>query len=443
MNFYVLFAIYVGFYSFIYPSEDKEHLKAAPTSVAAPFPQKLMGIEIETSTLKLSSPTASKIGFYFRIPSDGKCIWILEEDTLDPTFSESADLKEFDQNVEIKTHGGFTFEAINEVAADLEMMIVLLYERALHAPFEANPQLLEEMQNHKYKVTPKRRPQTPFLIKSKEFPLEDQRAIKPQITYQLPLQEILRIFERLKGFEHQGITYLMRDLSAAPFTITDSQTIAEKLKGTRLQRISAKLLQNKDAGEPVRRYFHDVIGPQFAAMPKGPMKGFTLLFLHYWYELFNNKNTIGSEPGLKQYLGIMSRIPLSQLYDSLEAQEKIAFQQFMEPHVNFGNQCTLRAYLDEGEKATKIPLTLTHWFSSIIDDQYRQSVNSRSVDLLSPPPFLPAHSMGILDMHTHANNVALIEVRGYGELKYDGRNLTIYRIRELVNGESRWFFNVL
>lgn len=443
MNFYVLFTIYVGFYSFIYPAEEKEHLKAASTSIAVPLPQKLMGIEIETSTLKLASPTTSKIGFYFRIPSDGRCIWILEEDTLDPTFSESADLAEFDQNVEIKTHGGFTFEAINEVAADLEMMIALLYERALPAPFEANPQLLEEMQNHKYTVTPKQHPQTPFLIKSKEILLADQRAIKPQITYQLPLQEIPRIFERLRGFEHQGITYLMRDLSDAPFTITNSQIIAEKLKGTHLQRITAKLLQNKDAGEPVRRYFHDVIAPQFAVMPEGRVKGFTLLFLHYWYELFNNKKTIGSEPGLKQYLGIMSRIPLSQLYDSLDEQEKIAFQEFMEPHVNFGHQCTLRAYLDEDEEAVKIPFILTHWFSSIIDNQYRQNINSRNVDLLSPPPSLPGHSMGILDINSHANTVALLEVRGYGELRYGGMNLTIYRIRELVDGESKWFFEVL
>jgi len=130
MKFYVLFVIYVGFYSFIHPAEDKEHLKAASTSVAAPPSQRLMGIEIETSCIKIDSPTSSKIGFYFKSPSDGKCIWVLEEDTLDPTFSASAELARFDQNVEIKTHDGFTFAAINDVMGDMEDVINLLYERA-------------------------------------------------------------------------------------------------------------------------------------------------------------------------------------------------------------------------------------------------------------------------------------------------------------------------
>ena len=442
MNFYVLFAIYVSFYSFIYAAEDKEHLKAAATSVAATLPQKLMGVEIETSCIKIDSPTSSKIGFYFKRPSDGKCIWVLEEDTLDPTFSASADLARFDQNVEIKTHEGFTFAAINEVMADMEDVVNLLYERAFHTPFEANPQGLAEIQHHKYRVTPKWHAQTQFLIKSKELPL-NKRTIKPQITYQLPLQDIPRVFERLKKLEHSGISYLLRDLSDAPFSVTDSQSITTKLKGSRLQGLFTKLIQNKDTGEPVRRYFHDIIAPHFAQLPEGRVKGFIMLFLHYWYELFNNKQAIGVEPGLKQYLGIMSRVPFSQLYDDLEGHEKIEFQDFIRPHLDFGHQCKLRPYLNNDELMEDGTITLTQWFESIVNESHRQSVDLRRVDLLSPPPSLMGHSMGILDINSHANGFALIEVRGYSELKYGRENLTIHRIREFGVGESVWFFEIL
>lgn len=443
MKFYVLFAIYVGFYSFIYPAEDKEHLKVAATSsVAAPLPQKLMGIEIETSCIKIDSPTSSKIGFYFKSPSDGKCIWVLEEDTLDPTFSASAELARFDQNVEMKTHDGFTFAAINDVMGDMEDVINLLYERAFHTPFEASAHDLEEIQNHKYRVTSKWRTQTQFLIKSKELP-SNKRIIKPQITYQLPLQDIPRVFERLQKLEHSGILYLLRDLSDAPFFVTDSQTIRTKLKGSRLQGLFTKLIQNKDTGEPVRQYFHANIAPHFAQIPENRVKGFITLFLHYWYELFNNKQAIGIEPGLKQYLGIMSRIPFSQLYDGLEEHEKVAFQEFMAPHLSFGCQCNLRSYLNNDEIMVDGTITLTQWYESIVHESHRQTVGLRRVDLLSPPPSLIGHSMGILDINSHANGFALIEVRGYSELKYGRENLTIHRIREFGVGESVWFFDIL
>jgi hypothetical protein len=449
MNFCLIFTLYIGFHSFVfslYSAEENEQTSAVAVSAAAslPPPQKLMGIEIETSCIKIDSPTSSKIGFYFKRPSDGKCLWILEEDTLDPTFSASAELERFDQNVEIKTHEGFTFTAINEVIADMEDVISFLYERAFHTPFEAHPKGLEEIQNHKYRVTPKWSAQTQFLIKSKEIPL-NKLTIKPQITYQLPLQDISRVFERLKKLEHSGISYLLRDLSDAPFFVTDSQTITTKLKGSRLQGLFTKLIQNKDTGERIRQYFHDFIAPQFAALPEGELKGFTLLFLHYWYELFNNKQAIGIEPGLKQYVGIKSRIPFSQLYDGLEEHEKPAFQVFMSPHLSFGHQCNLRSYLNNDELMVDgtITLTLTQWYESIVNESHRQTVGLRRVDLVSPPPSLIGHSMGILDINSHANGFALIEVRGYSELKYGRENLTIHRIREFGVGESVWFFEIL
>jgi hypothetical protein len=48
--------------------------------------------------------------------------------------------------------------------------------------------------------------------------------------------------------------------------------------------------------------------------------------------------------------------------------------------------------------------------------------------------------MGILDINSNANGVALIEVRGYSNLKHKDKNITIERIREFGTDESGWFF---
>lgn len=166
------------------------------------------------------------------------------------------------------------------------------------------------------------------------------------------------------------------------------------------------------------------------------------LFLYYWYELFNNKRSKGPEPGLKQFLGVMSRIPLSQLYDSLESHEKEAFKNFIRPHIeNVGSMYKLRPYFyfneDDEKREMDGPISVAEWFESIVDEHH---ISTGRKDLLSPPPQMTEHSMGSLDIHTNANGMALIEARGYSNLKYKDRNITIDRIREFGIDESEWFF---
>lgn len=423
-------------------TEEKEHVVHTTVATTMPIPSKLMGIEIETSAIKIKSPSDDKIGFNFYNLSDGSCIWTLEEDTYDATFENTAHFEEFDRNIEIKTHKGFNFVAINEIMGDIEDAIISLYESAVNAPFVVDRQTLEALQNQKYRVLPKEPSQTQFLIKSKQLSW-DNRTINPQITYQLPLQDIFRVFQRLKDLKHKRVTYFLDDLSGAPIKIANSASILSQIQSNPLKKVFEKMAENKDLGALIRQYFNQQIAPHYAALPAGRVKGLITLFLYYWYELFNNKRATGPEPGLKQFLGIMSRIPFSQLYDRLEENEKKDFQNFMAPHLNFGNQCKLRPYINDN--CTKIDgiITLKQWFESIVDVNRRILFKTRKVDLLSPPPEMADHSMGILDINSHANGFALIEVRGYSSIEYGDRELTINRIRELGVGESVWFFEIL
>jgi hypothetical protein len=53
-------------------------------------------------------------------------------------------------------------------------------------------------------------------------------------------------------------------------------------------------------------------------------------------------------------------------------------------------------------------------------------VTTERRDLLSPPPQMVEHSMGILDINSNANGVSLIEERGHSNLKHKDRNITIF-----------------
>lgn len=448
MNFCLIFTLYIVFHSFVfslYSAEEKEHLKASSVSgssavAAAPvtFSSKLMGIEIETSTIKIKSPTSDKLGFYFNNATNGELVWVLEEDTLDATFRDSAGFEGFDQNVEIKTHPakGFLLAEIRNIIEDMENTIKYLYRHALSAALDVTSHFLEEMHHPKYRILPKISTQAHFLIKSKILPAEEL-IIKPQITYQLSLEEIPRVFRRLGELKHLGINFFLHDLSGAPLEITSSESILSKLPEGPFKKLARGITRNKDLGEPLRRYFNEHIGPHFTSLPESRVKGLITLFLYYWYELFNDKRIKGPEPGLKQFLGVMSRIPLSQLYESLNRLEKEAFKIFIRPHLAFGVSHKLRPYINEDDDEVDGPINLAEWFESIVDESH---VTTGKRDLLSPPPQMVEHSMGILDINSNANGVALIEVRGYSNLKHKDKNITIDRIREFGIDESGWFF---
>ena len=115
---YVITSFFL-FFLFLYPISTL--LKAAD-HVDAVIPQKLMGIEIETSIIKIMSPTPEKIGF--TIGDEHMPSWVLEEDTLDPTFGKVAGSTEFDRNMELKSNYGKEIAAINQIATEIELVLM-------------------------------------------------------------------------------------------------------------------------------------------------------------------------------------------------------------------------------------------------------------------------------------------------------------------------------
>jgi hypothetical protein len=169
------------------------------------------------------------------------------------------------------------------------------------------------------------------------------------------------------------------------------------------------------------------------------VKGFSYLFLYYWFEIFNNKTNSeqNSEPGPKKSLAVLSRIPMSQLFESLTLAEQDLFTTTFSPLIfSRGHEFRIGEYRDYKGGIIQSTLTLREWHESIVDESKRLLVNERLVDKLSPPPGLEntGYSMGYYDREKHASGYPLLEVRGYASLEYKISDLS-----EFVTTEARWF----
>jgi hypothetical protein len=431
--------------------------------------QRKMGIEIETSSIKINNPNDDKVGFTFQHPVDRPVI-ILEEDTLDGTFRGSDKLGGFDRNLECKTVGGFEREELTEVAKDMHSLLGRIYSSCRGKNFTVNIEWLQRLYS---RYTIASRSTHPFVVIAKPVrrrlepppsgaaaadepkidgvpgaailvtaPTDDS-IIRPQVTYQLPLEEIPGLFLRLQELGHKGIQDFLAALSPSDEgpAYQDIGRLREVLKEK-----DAGFFDNMERQQDITRFFRATVFPIFTGTMTDKVRGFNLLFLYYWFELFNNKAWIDSkhEPGVKQFLGIMSRLPFSQLYDSLDDAEKGELNGILRPLVGeHGAKFRLRSYEDYDENAVQPTLTVQEWYQSIIDTAtHGQTVEERQVDKLSPPPDLdPAFdSMGALDRERDAQGLALIEVRGYANLPLMDRPMSITDLPVFIARESNWFF---
>jgi hypothetical protein len=143
----------------------------------------------------------------------------------------------------------------------------------------------------------------------------------------------------------------------------------------------------------------------------------------------------------------MSRLPFSQLYDSLEESDKTLFTEIIGPLVEkVGDHFKLGEYVDYAAKAVSSGISIKDWYDSIINPARRKSVGEgrkeRQVDLLSPPPGLPEdYSMGFYNKPSQ-ENTALIEVRGYSNVRYNGETTLIKHTSQFVSKEADWFFGL-
>lgn len=410
--------------------ETKESVP--PPAVSA---EKLMGIEIETSAVKIHSPDKDhKIGFTITTPF--RKTWMIEEDTSDNTFATTPPYEVFDQNLEFKTIGGFNGGEIMHVSGDMQHLLVFFHTRATPA-LEIDAAELSGLLKG-LEVIPKPGNPPKVSLKSKT----EDRAIRPQITYQMPLALLPQVFEHLGVLGHDKIIKFLDCLNPdIPPELSEAE-IAKKL--------THRLLMMRNAGhdKQVKLFLKRKIGPEVARLPTGNAKGFCYLLLYYWYVIFNDKENSfeSSEPGPKKSLAILSRVPLSQLFDKLDDSDKAIVRGTLDPIImDHGASFKITAYSNYDGVTISPPLTLRQWYGSVIEPRLRREVKGRHVDLLSPPPGLEdtGYSMGYLDIEKDASGLALIEVRGYATLPSEGAAPAIGNLQSLIGTEAHWFFSTL
>jgi hypothetical protein len=241
--------------------------------------------------------------------------------------------------------------------------------------------------------------------------------------------------------EHTAIKDFLLTLSPSTPLVSEDEIAKKFLSSSEDDRNDARAYQLKN-------FFVSRLSRQISALPPDNLKGFCYLFLFYWYQLFNNKEFIkDQEPGPKQFLGIMSRVPLSQLFDTLSLEEKGHFRSVFEPIIaEVGEAYKIIEYEDYDEKRVPPALTLGRWYQSLVEEVSRKVVNGRGVDLLSPPPGLEGdeieYSMGIKDIRRDSSGFPLIEVRGYASIWPGGKRLTFDTFDSFVKEEARWFFGL-
>lgn len=438
MNLLLLIAyVYVGAHGTIYSlhssAEEKEHVAHTTVSTTILTSPKLMGIEIETSSIKINSPDLNhKIGFIIECPFGKK--WMIEEDTSDTTFSADPSYAGYDRNLELKTIGGFNQIEIQHVSQTMQDLL-----KTFHASARPSRPITAAMLSSLLgtPVTAESTNPPTVSIKAKEADI----LVRPQITYQLPLHLLPQVFERLKSLGHEKIDNFLGCLDPTVPLKFDETKVNVKLQSSLLvrrnvgcdQKLQLMFKKNGAIVEAIHHIIH-------LASPN--VKGFCYLFLYYWYEIFNNKENPlkDSEPGPKKSLAILSRVPVSQIFDKLNSQEKGEAQAILTPIVEMhGDDFRIKSYSDYDGQTVISPATLKNWYQSIINPAAR--ING--ADLLSPPPGLDEYSMGALDIDNDSSGFLLIEVRGYATLPIDEFGVpVISNVHQLVQKEAPWFFNI-
>jgi len=482
--------------------QTKQPLVTATTDILSRFEDVWkMGFEIETSCFKVNAKGEERIGFTIqRVNTNASSssregdestafAWQLENDTQDKSESgqETDPQTAYKDNLELHTVKGLNKEQVLISANDATKVINHLL--SCKESFEINEGFLKpHLTGGNITISKKRVKQSPFLVKKK---LKRQQSghlsceLKPQITYQLPLSNILFTFKRLKekDIDHHAAKDFLLSLEH-PDQI--ERPAEEPKSSSKRENPMMKALKEHNAADRARKarlyQFTSKLTHAFNDNIKGKgredLEGFCYLFLFYSRQLFDGSKLsdflLPPEPGLKQYLPIMSRVPLSQLYDNLSQADQALFQEhigrlvmseegksfhlmeYTKNYVPWENEEMKHAETHEIQKHTleisrESPLSLKRWYQSIVIPQARRTkmINdgreTAKVDLLSPPPGLEtgatlheiSDSMGALD--SPGRGVMIIEIRGYGSRI---EKTTTENFETFIKQEADWFFNL-
>lgn len=402
-----------------------------------------MGVEIETSTLKVSLSGGANVysGFLIKKKSDGCPLWSIEQDTTDTVFDDT-EHSEFSHNIEFKTRGGLNSpQGFLEILRTMTNVLQEIHRKAQGNPYTIRisrlRSLIDDKNGEHYRIDKVFEYQKEFKVKSNL-----QGTVRPQITYQIQLSEIPLIFQRLSELKHKAVMFFLNSLNKTYVRLTPlSAALNETIK------------LNTNRVFEILNYFNEEFQPRLCDSScefSDNIKGFSYLFLFYWAYIFNN-NTVekNKEPGPKRFLAIMSRIPFSQMYDyGLSPTEQDVFKAFFgEIILNQGDTYKIAEYDDYSGLTVQSDLTLKKWYNSIVGKRADRTKKTKKmgdekeckcyVDLLSPPPGLPGtYSMGLY--HWRLTNSPLIEVRGYALVAQQGQ-VTLNNVEDFVKKECEWF----
>jgi hypothetical protein len=333
----------------------------------------LMGVEIESNTCKLTVGTQERTGFIIKGLSCSM-LWHLEDDTIDQALKLQRKLKDYNRNTECRTVGGFDQETISKIAEDIQKVFLhidrsLVLNPTLKLTTQALEALLNDGKDTHWTVQvtlDETRSDRTGLLFAKGVD-SSWNSFQPQITYQVPLGLIPKLFERfnnevtIKNFLN-SLIQTSKKFDIIPPIVPDI------------------LSENNNKMFKILNLFIEEISPRMAST-SADLRGFCYLFLYYWVTLFNDNHIFGEpEPGLKQRLYLMSRIPFSQMFDSLQPHEKDTFQGIFKEIINqYGSSFKLREYYKDYPDPSNLSanlvqdgLTLKEWYQSIVDQSKRQ-----------------------------------------------------------------------
>lgn len=410
-----------------------------------------MGFEVESSVVKIR-PGKGEETYMMEVFESSQVPWAFTSDTLDNSLQSS---KAAWMNTECKTIDGLFYDQITaslkEMQATWETLLNLCEDNSSeHHITQSSFQFGTQWKNDGYE---KADVWAPFLT-----PEQQARLAYPQISYSLPLELLPTIFHRLTELTPATPTYgdtsdLVRfttkwlpPLNESFSSVSEAQLL--RMKDTPGKSIAALSRINTEINRRMQRKLLVAFQNSVALAPPSAATGLAYLFFFYSYQLFcENMYIKEMEPGPKPMLAVMSRVPFSVMYGNLSLRERDQFRQLIENNLAsfFNNKLRkyktkktdeLNQYIDLAERER---ITLGQWYQSIIASPLGRA------DFLSPPPGcdegLPLYGMGAYSGSTIPNEFALVEVRGYSNLYYNGKEITIDSVIPFIQNEARWFFS--
>lgn len=201
-----------------------------------------MGIEFETSDLKVKFAPPLQMGFKFF--QHGEVAWFLEEDTFDSKSSAS----EYRNNLECCSIGGFKKLGIDSVASEMGAVLKEIAGQYVSPqPFPFSEERLAQALGSNVYVTKKDSNQQWFWIKLKEDKNLDI-TVRPQITYQIGLQYLEKIFRRVCELKSKPVEDFMVEIGFVLKRASATQGIGARIT----ERLLAKS-GNQENNETVSR----------------------------------------------------------------------------------------------------------------------------------------------------------------------------------------------